>query len=106
MTNARRLRSLVAAGAGPAGPASGAVPADPAAPHARNPAFLLDRGRFVRLDVPGARYPQAVGVDNLGQVVGEYQDAAGGYHGFRWQRGRFGIDDRGQVVGSYVPPAG
>jgi uncharacterized membrane protein len=49
-------------------------------------------------------------------VVGEYQDAAGWYHGFLWQRGRFttvdlpgaaatsatAINDRGQIVGLRV----
>ena len=51
--------------------------------------------------------------DDRGQVVGEYLDAAGRYHGYVWQRGRFttievpdaagtsalDINNRGQVTG-------
>jgi probable HAF family extracellular repeat protein len=75
--------------------------------------FLLDRGKVTRIDLPGATYTQPTGINNLGQVVGEYQDAAGRFHGFLWQRGRFAnvdlpgaaatsataINDRGQIVG-------
>ena len=79
-------------------------------------AFLLERGRVTWLDAPGARYTQAYGVNDRGQVVGEFQDAAG-YHGFRWEKGRFttidapgeglatstvGIDDGGRIVGITV----
>jgi probable HAF family extracellular repeat protein len=51
--------------------------------------FLLDRGRYVRLDFPGAVTSQAFDINDRGQVVGEYQDADGRFHGHLWQRGRF-----------------
>jgi probable HAF family extracellular repeat protein len=57
--------------------------------------FLLIDGRLVRLDVPGAMYTQPLGINNRGQVVGEYQTPDGRSHGFRWDRGRFTtFDDR------------
>jgi hypothetical protein len=42
------------------------------APRASSPApgFLLDRGRYVRLDVPGSRTSQAADINNRGQIVG------------------------------------
>lgn len=76
--------------------------------------FLLDRhGRFTRLDFPGSRSSQARSINDRGQVVGEYQDAAGSYHGYVWERGRFRTidapgaagtslfdsNDRGQLLG-------
>jgi probable HAF family extracellular repeat protein len=84
------------------------------------PGFLLDRGRLGRIDVPGAAQTQAVGVNNLGRVVGEYQNSDGTYHGFLWHKGRFvtidlpgaaatslvDINDRGQILGAYLDRAG
>jgi uncharacterized membrane protein len=75
--------------------------------------FLLRRGRFTTLRVPGSLETQAVGINNRTQVVGEYIDPSGTYRGFLWQRGRFStvdgpgslggavldINDRGQMVG-------
>jgi probable HAF family extracellular repeat protein len=85
--------------------------------------FLLDRGKLTRIDVPGAVQTRAVGINNRGQVVGEYTDADGMVHGFLWDKGRFttfdgpdgtgasftDINDRGEIVGAYcevpgVPP--
>ena len=75
------------------------------------------------MDVPGAVQTRAVGINDRGQVVGEYTDASGTSHGFLWDEGRFttidvpkaagtsavDINDRGQIVGVYsdddaVPP--
>jgi probable HAF family extracellular repeat protein len=86
--------------------------------------FLRDaRGRYTSIRVPGAVQVQARGINNRGQVVGEYRDGAGGFHGFRWDKGRvvtldrgpadvavccsfFDINDRGQLIGLYLmPPA-
>ena len=76
--------------------------------------FLRDaRGRYTRIGVPGARTTTAYGINNRGQVVGQYQDANGRYHGYVWERGRFttidapgavattpfDINERGQIVG-------
>jgi probable HAF family extracellular repeat protein len=66
-----------------------------------------------RIAVPGARTTTAVGINNRGQVVGQYLDANGRYHGYLWERGQFttidapgavattpfDINDRGQLVG-------
>ena len=77
--------------------------------------FLLDRGRYVRLDVPGAVSSQALDINDRGQVVGEYQAAAGVFHGYVWERGRFrtieagsalGINNRGQITGVRIQPDG
>ena len=82
--------------------------------------FLLDRGKVTRIDVPGAAQTQAVGINNLGQVVGEYQTPDGSYHGFLWHKRRFttidlpgaagtslvDINDRGQILGLSLDSAG
>ncbi len=82
--------------------------------------FLLRNGKYTRIAYPGAVYTQAFGVNKRGQVVGEYLDQNGGFHGYRWERGRFtsfdgprgtgasftDINDRGDIVGAYpVDPA-
>jgi uncharacterized membrane protein len=80
-------------------------------PNSRH-AFVWDRGRLARFDVPGSLATGALGINNRGQVTGAYDDAAGRHHGFvrRWGRvttidapGRtvtdaYGINDRGQIV--------
>ena len=49
---------------------------------ARPRAYLLDRGRGHAHRFPGARRTVALGVNNRGQVVGEYLDAEGRPHGY------------------------
>jgi probable HAF family extracellular repeat protein len=80
--------------------------------------YLLERGRFTKIAYPGAVQTQALGINRRGQVVGEYLDRNGVFHGFRWDRGRFrtfdgpdgtgasitDINDRGDMVGAYVVP--
>jgi probable HAF family extracellular repeat protein len=81
--------------------------------------FLRDRrGRYTTIQVPGSLQTQAAGINNRGQVVGDYQDAAGRFHGYLWTRGRFttidgpagtgasltNLNDRGQIIGLYAPP--
>lgn len=82
------------------------------------PGFVLDRGRYVTVDVPGARTEGIVtGIDDAGRTVGAFdRDVDRSFHGFlRDRRGRFAtldvpgargtaaseINDRGQVVGFY-----
>jgi Transposase IS116/IS110/IS902 family len=86
-------------------------------PDATRRGFLLDRGRYVRLDVPGALKSQAFDINDRGQVVGDYMDADGRFHGYVWERGRFktidvpgqsstaatGINNHGQVTGGTGP---
>jgi probable HAF family extracellular repeat protein len=80
--------------------------------------YLLERGRFTKIAYPGAVQTQALGINRQGQVVGEYLDQNGVFHGFRWDRGRFrtfdgpdgtgasitDVNDRGDMVGVYVVP--
>jgi probable HAF family extracellular repeat protein len=77
--------------------------------------FLLDRGRFTRIDFPGAVNTVARGLNDRGQVVGGYLDADGRFHGFLWDKGRFttidvpgaggttatDINNRGQIAGEF-----
>lgn len=79
--------------------------------------FLDKRGRCTILDFPGANLTEAIGVNDDGQVIGDYRDAAGKFHGFFWDAGLFltidapfpeatisaptAINNLGQIVGYY-----
>jgi probable HAF family extracellular repeat protein len=70
---------------------------------------------YTAIDVPGAFYTFAAGINNAGQIVGEYIDDRG-THGFMLTEGRFTtldapgatftqawrINDSGQIVGEYI----
>jgi probable HAF family extracellular repeat protein len=63
--------------------------------------FLWDRGRFSRFDVPDSLATFAYGVNNRGQIVGSYFDAAGKQHGFLLERGHYRtLDAPGRPEGS------
>ena len=80
------------------------------------PGFVLDRGRYTSIQVPGATGESlAGGINNRGQIVGQYRDARG-EHGYRSDaEGKLTtidipgalatapvkINDRGQIVGIY-----
>jgi hypothetical protein len=51
--------------------------------------FVWDGGRFSRFDAPGSLATFAYGVNNRGQIVGSYFDAARRQHGFVLERGRY-----------------
>jgi probable HAF family extracellular repeat protein len=83
--------------------------------------YRLDRSGFTRIAFPRAVTTQAFDVNNRDQVVGEYVDRNGVYHGYRWKNGRFttfdgprgalgasitGINDRGDMVGMYITADG
>jgi probable HAF family extracellular repeat protein len=92
--------------------------------------FLLDRrgprGRFTKVDVPGAKGTQPQGINDRGQIVGKYSEVSGAVssgvpvRGFVYDRGRyvrldfpgarssqaFDINDHGQVVGEYTDANG
>jgi uncharacterized membrane protein len=71
---------------------------------------------YTMIDVPGsiAETTNANGINNLGQVVGDYQDSVGS-HGYIYSHGKYatfnvpgaidtlptGINDKGQIVGNY-----
>jgi hypothetical protein len=81
--------------------------------------FFRDRhGKCTIIDFPGANLTEAVGINDGGQIVGDYRDAATGiFHGFLWDAGQFstidvsftgarstapfGINNVGQIVGFY-----
>jgi probable HAF family extracellular repeat protein len=81
--------------------------------------FFRDRGgKCTIIDFPGANLTEATGVNDGGQVVGDYRDANTGiFHGFLWDAGQFltidvpfpetsltgpsGINNVGQIVGFY-----
>ena len=44
--------------------------------------FLYSDGTYSTLDVPGSIATEAIGINDLGQIVGYYTDAAGNEHGF------------------------
>jgi uncharacterized membrane protein len=81
--------------------------------------FVLDRGRYTTIDVPGASRTIALRINARGQILGDYEDARGGCHGYLLDKGRFttidvpgaptqavGLNDRGQVVGTYIDAGG
>ena len=88
--------------------------------------FVVFRGRWqARLDVPRATATEALGVNDMGEVVGIYQLGSGTtatMHGFFWTRqGGFstvddphgigrttisGVNNAGELVGYYVDRAG
>jgi hypothetical protein len=77
--------------------------------------FLLDeRGRFRRIDVPGATVTLPATINNRGQIAGDAVDPQLRHHSFLLDRGRFteirprgaytgslatDVDDRGRVIG-------
>jgi probable HAF family extracellular repeat protein len=81
-----------------------------------NQAFLLSGGTCTTLNVPGASgFASANGINGSGQIVGQYQDASGGLHGYLLSGGTYtsldppgsnfalalGINDAGQIVGEF-----
>jgi hypothetical protein len=86
--------------------------------------FLLSKGRFTRINFPGANLTIATGINSAGQIVGAYRErepttgsepTTGRLHGFVLSGGVFstidvpgaidtyalGISPRGDVVGQY-----
>ena len=79
--------------------------------------FRNKKGKLTVLDFPRANLTEAVGINDDGQVVGDYRDSGGRFHGFVWDDGRFltfdvpfldavetapaGINNVGQIVGFY-----
>jgi probable HAF family extracellular repeat protein len=83
--------------------------------------FLDNGGVFTFLQFPGSTFTQALGLNNDGEIVGFFTDAAGNNHGFLYNiaAGTYqqvddphasgpggtiinGINDNGQLVGFYT----
>jgi probable HAF family extracellular repeat protein len=76
--------------------------------------------RFLSIDVPGAGFTVARGINDEGQISGVFSDAAGVDHGFLWSNDAFtpidppgstgtsggGINARADIVGDYSDQAG
>ncbi|HLJ98001.1 MAG TPA: hypothetical protein VKU02_32875, partial [Gemmataceae bacterium] len=81
----------------------------------RNLGFLLSGGSYTTLNFPGSTETEANAINNAGQIVGFYYDAAGRLHGFLLSDGTYttvdvpgagttlalGLNDAGLVVGYY-----
>src|SRR5262249_53967347 len=79
--------------------------------------FRDKKGKVTLLDFPRANLTEAAGINDDGQVVGDYRDSSGVFHGFFWDAGLFltfdvpfreatstgpnGINNVGQIVGFY-----
>jgi probable HAF family extracellular repeat protein len=80
--------------------------------------FAIKKGTYTLLDFPRANLTEAIGINDDGQVVGDYRDSSGRFHGFFWDAGLFltfdvpfpeatttgpsGINNVGQIVGFYL----
>jgi probable HAF family extracellular repeat protein len=78
--------------------------------------FLATSGGFTTLEFPSAGITEANGVNNTGQIVGDFSDADFNQHGFIFKDGGYhaiddpsatngtaaiGVNDLGQIVGDY-----
>ena len=77
---------------------------------------------FTPIEVPGATFTTAIGINARGQIVGGFRDAGGVIHGFLLDKGAFtqidvdvpgatrteptGINVRGQIVGNFTDAMG
>lgn len=82
--------------------------------------FLYAFGKFTNLLSPNGQYWQPNDINLFGQIVGEYMDADGNYHGYLQNGSKFtvfdypgatlttawSINDRGQITGRYVDGVG
>src|SRR3954452_18102767 len=71
---------------------------------------------FTQIDMPGALYTTASGINDAGQIVGSFADGRERSHGFLYTSGGFthidppgtsgtsayGINDAGQIVGFFT----
>jgi len=83
-------------------------------------AFLDNNGQFSNVSYPGSMWSIAYGINNLGQIVGAWQDSAYCVHGYLLSSGKYtsidnpnavcvnggtwlsGINDAGQISGFYI----
>lgn len=78
--------------------------------------FLDDSGKFTTLSYPGSSGTQALGINDIGEIVGTYVDSAGVQHAYFYKSGLYtaieipgnigdshatGINGAGQIVGYF-----
>jgi probable HAF family extracellular repeat protein len=104
------------------------VDVPPATGRATNHGFVFSDGRFTTIDIPSAIAGEFIdreintavrGINDRGDLVGDYTDALGAVHGFELSRGAFAVIDppdggtlssaqdvnnRGEIVGYYSVP--
>ncbi len=87
--------------------------------------YLTPTGTLTEADFPGSTDTVALGINDFGEVVGSYVDAAGHTHGFTWRPATHvfvavddptgggaagtavnGVNNAGDLVGSYQTPTG
>ena len=88
--------------------------------------FLCSNGVYTTIDDPSGVSTLAFGINDAGQIVGDYVDSSGGLHGFLYSDGTyttiddplaatnsqgygtlaFGIDNSGEIVGTYSDSSG
>ena len=80
--------------------------------------YLDDGGTITTIDPFDSVFTQALGINDLGEIVGFYTDAAGNQHGYIDNDGVFtsfdppgsasttinGLNDKGDIVGFYTNP--
>jgi probable HAF family extracellular repeat protein len=80
--------------------------------------FLMHAGQIKKIDFPKSTFSQALGIDNHGDIVGDYTDANGTMHGFEYHDGTYvsidvpgasstivnGINNDGMIVGFFQDP--
>jgi probable HAF family extracellular repeat protein len=80
--------------------------------------WLLHDGELKKIDFPRSTFTQALGINNSGDIVGDYNDANGVMHGFEYRDGNFrsidvpgasattvnGINNQGWIVGFFQDP--
>jgi hypothetical protein len=87
-----------------------------------SPAFVSVAGSITTFSVDSSGFNEALGINNLGQIVGDYTDSVGIFHGFlrdadgtltfpidppdSTETTLFGNNDRRWMVGRYVDSAG
>jgi probable HAF family extracellular repeat protein len=78
--------------------------------------FLLSGGTYTTISFSDSVSTYARGINQLGQIVGDYVDAAGNDHGFLYSDGQYttvappgatwteayGINAQGEIVGTYI----
>jgi PEP-CTERM motif len=82
--------------------------------------FVDEGGTIITLDPFSSTFTQALGVNDLGEIVGSYTDSAGVQHGYIDNGGVFtsfdppdsasttinGLNNKGDIVGFYTPASG